>query len=108
MCVAVNFCKCYKTKDAESGSGFYRLVIPFTTKALSLKTDNFQEFTLHVSKNQKCSTYKFKAYIFAKSSLNDGLEWEKKMQKVVKMRSLIWWGELNLVEAVIKGDALIH
>eukprot|EP00957_Ditylum_brightwellii_P048522 3681988-Ditylum_brightwellii.AAC.1 len=81
MLVLVNLCKHYKSKDAESGSGFDPLAIPFIPRASSLKTENAQEFTLCVSWTEKKSTYKYKAVTFCNGSLEDILEWEKKLSK---------------------------
>eukprot|EP00957_Ditylum_brightwellii_P149873 11414338-Ditylum_brightwellii.AAC.1 len=60
MLVLVNLRKHYKSKDAESGSGFDPPAIPFIPRASSLKTENAQEFTFWVSLTKKKSTYKYK------------------------------------------------
>ena len=80
----VNLQKHYQAKDAESGSGFDPPAIPFIPKALSLKTENAQEFTLRISPTAKKSTYKYKAITFCNQSPEDVLEWEKKLYKVIK------------------------
>eukprot|EP00957_Ditylum_brightwellii_P171501 13056376-Ditylum_brightwellii.AAC.1 len=74
MSVLVNLCKHYKSKDAESGSGFDPLAIPFIPRASSLKLENAQEFTLWVSLTEKKSTYKYKAITFSNGSPEDVLE----------------------------------
>eukprot|EP00957_Ditylum_brightwellii_P031799 2411544-Ditylum_brightwellii.AAC.1 len=84
MLVLVNLRKHYKSKDAESSSSFDLLAIPFTPRASSLKTESAQEFTLWVSPTKKKSTHKYKAITFCNRSLEDILEWEKKLNKVIK------------------------
>eukprot|EP00957_Ditylum_brightwellii_P180457 13746311-Ditylum_brightwellii.AAC.1 len=84
MLVLVNLHKHYKSKDAESGSGFDPLAIPFIPRVSSLKTKNAQEFTLQVSLTEKKSMYKYKAITFCNGSPEDILEWEKKLSKVIK------------------------
>eukprot|EP00957_Ditylum_brightwellii_P140261 10687693-Ditylum_brightwellii.AAC.1 len=79
MSVLVNLRKHYKSKDAESGSGFNPPAIPFIPRASSLKLENAQEFTLWVSLTEKKSTYKYEAITFSNRSLEDVLEWEKKL-----------------------------
>eukprot|EP00957_Ditylum_brightwellii_P027951 2111795-Ditylum_brightwellii.AAC.1 len=73
MSVLVNLQKHYQAKDAENGSSFDPLAIPFILKALSLKTENVQEFTL-----------RYKAIAFCNGSPEDVFEWEKKLFKVIK------------------------
>eukprot|EP00957_Ditylum_brightwellii_P111586 8511306-Ditylum_brightwellii.AAC.1 len=53
MSVLMNLSKHYKPKDAESGSGFNPLAIPFIPRASSLKTENAQEFALRVPPDQE-------------------------------------------------------
>eukprot|EP00957_Ditylum_brightwellii_P005240 399910-Ditylum_brightwellii.AAC.1 len=77
MSVLVNLHKHYKSKDAESGSGFDPPAILFIPRASSLKTENTQEFTLWVSLTEKKSTYKYKAITLCNGSPEDILEWEK-------------------------------
>eukprot|EP00957_Ditylum_brightwellii_P123493 9415135-Ditylum_brightwellii.AAC.1 len=60
MLVLVNLCKYYKTKGAESSSSFDPPAILFIPRALSLKTENTQEFTLRVPPTEKKPTYKYK------------------------------------------------
>eukprot|EP00957_Ditylum_brightwellii_P049641 3764634-Ditylum_brightwellii.AAC.1 len=74
MAVLVNLQKHYKAKDAESSSGFDPPAIPFIPKALSLKTENAQEFTRRVSLMEKKLTYKYKAITFCNRSPEDILE----------------------------------
>eukprot|EP00957_Ditylum_brightwellii_P100483 7659607-Ditylum_brightwellii.AAC.1 len=74
MLLLVNLCKHYKSKDAESSSSFDPLEIPFIPRALSLKSENTQEFTLQVSPTKKKSTYKYKAITFSNGSPEDVLE----------------------------------
>eukprot|EP00957_Ditylum_brightwellii_P199479 15206548-Ditylum_brightwellii.AAC.1 len=74
MSVLVNLQNNYQAKDAESSSDFDPPVIPFIPKALSLKTENAQEFTLKVSTTEKKSTYKYKAITFCNRSPEDVLE----------------------------------
>eukprot|EP00957_Ditylum_brightwellii_P067547 5127946-Ditylum_brightwellii.AAC.1 len=81
MAVLVNLCKHYKSKDAESGSGFNSPAIPFIPRASNLKLENAQEFSLQVSLAEKKSTYKYKAVTFSNGSPDDVLEWEKKLSK---------------------------
>eukprot|EP00957_Ditylum_brightwellii_P121974 9301915-Ditylum_brightwellii.AAC.1 len=109
MSVLVNLRKHYKAKDAESGSSFDPLAISFIPRALSLKTENTQEFTLPVSPTKKKSTYKYKAISFCNGSPEDILEWEKKLNKVIKNKPVdAADGRFDLVEALLKGDALTH
>eukprot|EP00957_Ditylum_brightwellii_P101973 7772524-Ditylum_brightwellii.AAC.1 len=81
MSVLVNLQKHYQAKDTESSSGFDPPANPFILKALSLKKENAQEFTLRVSPTAKKSMYKYKAITFCKGSPEDILEWEKKLYK---------------------------
>eukprot|EP00957_Ditylum_brightwellii_P029845 2257901-Ditylum_brightwellii.AAC.1 len=107
MSVLVNLRKHYKSKDTESGSGFDPLAILFIPRALSLKMENTQEFTLWVSLTKKKSTYKYKAITFCNRSPEDILEWEKKFSKVIKNKPVDQAdGRFHLVEALLKGDAL--
>eukprot|EP00957_Ditylum_brightwellii_P019707 1486374-Ditylum_brightwellii.AAC.1 len=73
-------------EDAEVGSGFDPLAIPFIPKASTFETENSQEFNLCVSAAIKNSTYKFKAHTFANGSAKGMLEWEKKMQKIIECK----------------------
>eukprot|EP00957_Ditylum_brightwellii_P057378 4350808-Ditylum_brightwellii.AAC.1 len=109
MLVLVNLHKHYKSKGAESGSGFGPLAILFIPRASSLKMENAQEFTLQVSLTEKKSTYKYKAITFCNRSLEDILEWEKKLSKVIKNKPMdVADGRFDLVEALLEGDALTH
>eukprot|EP00957_Ditylum_brightwellii_P022048 1663538-Ditylum_brightwellii.AAC.1 len=109
MSVLVNLRKHYKSKDAESGSSFDPLTIPFIPRALSLKLENAQEFSLPVSPAEKKSTYKYKAITFSNRSPEDVLEWEKKLSKVIKNKPVdAVDGHFDLVEALLKGDTLTH
>eukprot|EP00957_Ditylum_brightwellii_P086427 6575680-Ditylum_brightwellii.AAC.1 len=109
MSVLMNLCKHYKAKDAESGNSFDPPAIPFIPKALSLKTENAQEFTLQVSSTGKKSTYKYKAITFCNGSPEDILEWEKKLNKVIKNKPKdATDGRFDLVEALLEGDTLTH
>eukprot|EP00957_Ditylum_brightwellii_P034167 2589187-Ditylum_brightwellii.AAC.1 len=101
--------KHFKTANAEVGSCFNSLVIPFIPKPSTLKTENSQEFNICITVTQKNSTYKFKAYTFANGSPKNVLEWEKKMQKIIKCKLVdTKEGKFDLVEAILKGDALTH
>eukprot|EP00957_Ditylum_brightwellii_P160417 12212374-Ditylum_brightwellii.AAC.1 len=109
MSVLVILRKHYKAKDAESSSGFDCPAIPFIPKASSLKTKNAQEFTLWVSLTKKKSTYKYKAITFCNRNPEDILEWEKKLNKVIKSKHVdAADGCFDLVEALLEGDALTH
>eukprot|EP00957_Ditylum_brightwellii_P105982 8084287-Ditylum_brightwellii.AAC.1 len=102
-------CKHFKTADAEVGSGFDPPVIAFIPKPSNLKIENLQEFNLHISTTKKDNTYKFKAHTFSNVSPKDILEWEKKMMKMVKCKLVdMAEGKFDLVEAILKGDALTH
>eukprot|EP00957_Ditylum_brightwellii_P010644 806124-Ditylum_brightwellii.AAC.1 len=81
MSVLVNLRNHYQAKDAESGIRFEPPAIPFILKALSLKTENAQEFMLRVSPTEKKSTYKYKGITFSNGSPEDVLKWEKKLFK---------------------------
>eukprot|EP00957_Ditylum_brightwellii_P201041 15323804-Ditylum_brightwellii.AAC.1 len=95
--------------DAEVGSGFNPPAIPFISKPSTLKAENYQEFNLCISAKKKNNTYKFKEHTFSNGSPKDILEWEKKMQKVVKYKPVdMTEGKFNLVEAILKGGALMH
>eukprot|EP00957_Ditylum_brightwellii_P196523 14973651-Ditylum_brightwellii.AAC.1 len=72
--------------DAEVGSGFDPPVIPFIPKTSTFKVENSQEFNLCISATKKDNTNKFKAHTFLNGSPKDILEWEKKMQKMVKCK----------------------
>eukprot|EP00957_Ditylum_brightwellii_P148979 11342711-Ditylum_brightwellii.AAC.1 len=103
MLVLVNLCKHYKTKDAESGSGFDPLAIPFIPRTSSLKMENIQEFTLWVSPTKKKSTYKYKDITFCNGSPEDILEWKKKLSKVIKNKPVdVADGRFDLVEALLE------
>eukprot|EP00957_Ditylum_brightwellii_P096711 7365688-Ditylum_brightwellii.AAC.1 len=109
MLALVNLRKHYKSKDAESGSGFDPPAIPFIPRASSLKLENAQEFSLWVSPAEKKSTYKYKAVTFSNRSPEDVLEWEKKLSKVIKNKPVDAADRrFDLVEALLKGDALMH
>eukprot|EP00957_Ditylum_brightwellii_P067642 5134412-Ditylum_brightwellii.AAC.1 len=97
--VLKNFQKHYKSKDAESGSGFDPPAIRFIPKASNLKMEIAQEFTLQVSLREKKSTY----------NPEDILELEKKLNKVIKNKPVDTAdGCFDLVEALLEGDALTH
>eukprot|EP00957_Ditylum_brightwellii_P000207 16554-Ditylum_brightwellii.AAC.1 len=64
MSLMANICKCYKRSYAEKGSRFDPPAILFIPKATTLKTDNAQEFNLHVTLTNKQLICKFKAYAF--------------------------------------------
>eukprot|EP00957_Ditylum_brightwellii_P018666 1402356-Ditylum_brightwellii.AAC.1 len=81
MSVLVNLRKHYKSKDTESSSDFNPPAILCIPRALSLKIENAQEFTLWVSPTKKKSTYKYKAITFCNGIPEDILEWEKKLSK---------------------------
>eukprot|EP00957_Ditylum_brightwellii_P203296 15334050-Ditylum_brightwellii.AAC.1 len=92
MSVLVNLWKHHKAKDAESSSGFNPLAIPFIPRALSLKLENVQEFSLWVSPAEKKSTYKYKA-----------------LSKVIKNKPVdAADGRFDLVRALLEGDVLMH
>eukprot|EP00957_Ditylum_brightwellii_P143199 10910978-Ditylum_brightwellii.AAC.1 len=93
-----NLCKHFKTADADVGSGFDPFAIPFIPKTSTLKVKNSQEFNLCIFATKKDNTYKFKAHTFLNGSPNDILEWEKKMQKIIRCK---------LVD-ILEGDALTH
>eukprot|EP00957_Ditylum_brightwellii_P041363 3132420-Ditylum_brightwellii.AAC.1 len=108
MLLMVNLCKHYNRSDAEKGSRFDPPAIPFVPKATMLKIDNAQEFILHVSPMSKQSTYKFKAYTFSNRTA-DVLEWEKWLAIVIKNKPIkTAKSKFDLVEAMLKGDALTH
>eukprot|EP00957_Ditylum_brightwellii_P027169 2054050-Ditylum_brightwellii.AAC.1 len=95
--------------DAEVGSGFDPPAIPLILKTSTLKTENFKEFDLCIVATNKNSIYKFKSHTYVNGSPKDVLEWEKKMQKIVKCKSVdTMEGKFDLVEAILKGDALMH
>eukprot|EP00957_Ditylum_brightwellii_P060044 4558911-Ditylum_brightwellii.AAC.1 len=109
MLVLMNLRKHYKSKDAESSSGFNPPAILFILREWSLKMENTQEFTLQVSLTKKKSIYKFKAITFCNGSPEDILEWEKKLSKVIKNKPVdMADGRFDLVEALLEGDALTH
>eukprot|EP00957_Ditylum_brightwellii_P093246 7100613-Ditylum_brightwellii.AAC.1 len=71
--------------------------------------ENAQEFTLQVFPTEKKSTYKYKDITFFVRSPEDILEWEKKLNKVIKNKPVdATDGRFNLVEALLEGDALMH
>eukprot|EP00957_Ditylum_brightwellii_P159867 12169228-Ditylum_brightwellii.AAC.1 len=72
--------------DAEVGSGFNPPVIPFIPKTSTLKVKNSQEFNICISATKKDNTYKFKVHTFSNGSPKYILEWEKKMQKLIKCK----------------------
>eukprot|EP00957_Ditylum_brightwellii_P099733 7597577-Ditylum_brightwellii.AAC.1 len=95
--------------DAEVGSGFNPPAIPFIPKPSTLKVENFQEFNLCIFATKKDNTYKFKAHTFSNVSSKDILEWEKKMQKIVKCKLVeMAEGKFDLIEAILKGDTLMN
>eukprot|EP00957_Ditylum_brightwellii_P041504 3143418-Ditylum_brightwellii.AAC.1 len=95
--------------DAEGGSGFDPPAIPFIPRTSTLKTENSEELNLCISANNKNSTCNFKAYAFANGSLKDMLEWEKKVQKIIKCKPVVMAaGKFNLVEEILEGDTLTH
>eukprot|EP00957_Ditylum_brightwellii_P088041 6706522-Ditylum_brightwellii.AAC.1 len=104
-----NLRKHYKRSDTEKGSGFDPPAIPFIHKATLLKTDNAQEFNLHVSLTSKQLVYKFKAYTFSNGMAEDVLEWGKWLAIVIKNKPIeIAKSKFDLVEAILEGDALTH
>eukprot|EP00957_Ditylum_brightwellii_P187821 14300823-Ditylum_brightwellii.AAC.1 len=95
--------------DAEVGSGFDPPVILVIPKTSTLKTENSQEFNLHIPVTNKKSMYKFKAHTFENGSPKDVLEFEKKMQKIVKCKLMdMAEGKFDLVEVLLEGNALRH
>eukprot|EP00957_Ditylum_brightwellii_P180125 13721010-Ditylum_brightwellii.AAC.1 len=105
----LTLCKHFKIANAEVGSGFDPPAITFIPKTSTLKTENSQEFNLLISATKKNSTYKFKAHTFANGSPNGMLEWEKKMQKIIKCKPVdMVECKFDLVEAIPKRDALTH
>eukprot|EP00957_Ditylum_brightwellii_P008626 654641-Ditylum_brightwellii.AAC.1 len=101
--------KHFKTVDAEVESDFDPLVIPFIPKPSTLKNENSQEFNICITATNKKLTYKFKAYTFTNGSPKDMLEWEKKMQKIVKCKLVdMAEGKFNLMKAILEGDTLMH
>eukprot|EP00957_Ditylum_brightwellii_P139937 10663623-Ditylum_brightwellii.AAC.1 len=99
--------KHFKMVDAQVRSGFDPPAIPFIPKISTLKTENSQEFNLHISATNTNSTYKFKAHTFANGSLKDMLKWEKTMQTIVKCKPVdIVEGKFDLDEAILEGNAL--
>eukprot|EP00957_Ditylum_brightwellii_P185705 14138759-Ditylum_brightwellii.AAC.1 len=109
MSVLVNLIKHYKSKDADSSSSFDPPAIPFIPRALSLKMENTQEFTLRASLTKKKSIYKYKAITFCNGSPEGILEWEKKLSKVIKNKPVDTAdGRFDLVKALLEGDALTH
>eukprot|EP00957_Ditylum_brightwellii_P032925 2496557-Ditylum_brightwellii.AAC.1 len=79
-------CKHFKITDAEVGSGFDPPAIPFLPKPSILKVENFQEFNLCISTTKKDNTYKLKVHTFLNVPPKNILEWEKKMQKIIKCK----------------------
>eukprot|EP00957_Ditylum_brightwellii_P044013 3340418-Ditylum_brightwellii.AAC.1 len=71
--------------NAEIGNGFDLPAIPFIPKTSTLKVKNSQEFNLCISATKKDNTYKFKVHAFSNGSPKDILEWEKKIQMIVKL-----------------------
>eukprot|EP00957_Ditylum_brightwellii_P027215 2057346-Ditylum_brightwellii.AAC.1 len=109
MHVMQNICIYFKTVDAEVGSSFDPSAIPFVPKVTTLKADNAQEFNLCMSNNNKNSMYKFNAFTFSNGTTEDVLEWEKKMKKLVKWKSVdIAEGQFDLVEVLLEGDTLTY
>eukprot|EP00957_Ditylum_brightwellii_P210721 15365302-Ditylum_brightwellii.AAC.1 len=95
--------------DAEVGSGIDPPVSLFIPNPSTLIVENSQEFNLCISTAKKDNTYKFKAHTFSNGFPEDILEWEKKMQKIVKCKLVVMAeGKFDLVEAILKGDALMH
>eukprot|EP00957_Ditylum_brightwellii_P166626 12683821-Ditylum_brightwellii.AAC.1 len=59
--------------------------------------------------SNKNSIYKYKSSTFLDGMLEDVLEWEKKMNKVVKCKLMdTAERKFDLVEALLEGDALTH
>eukprot|EP00957_Ditylum_brightwellii_P028530 2154578-Ditylum_brightwellii.AAC.1 len=109
MSQMANLRKHYKRSDAEKGSRFNSPAIPFISKATSLKLDNAQEFNLRVSLTRKQSTYKFKAHAFSNGMVEDVLEWGKWLVIVIKNKPIeTAKNKFDLVEAILKGNALTH
>eukprot|EP00957_Ditylum_brightwellii_P175561 13367021-Ditylum_brightwellii.AAC.1 len=74
-----------------------------------LKLDNAQEFNLCVSPTSKQSTYEFNAHTFANGTAEDLLEWEKQLAIIIKNKPIeTAKSEFDLVEVILKGDALTH
>eukprot|EP00957_Ditylum_brightwellii_P114662 8743985-Ditylum_brightwellii.AAC.1 len=94
MLLMANLCRHYKKSDAKKGSRFDPPAIPFISKATILKTDNTQEFNLCDSLTSKQSTYKFKAYKFSNGTAKDPTKTAE--------------SKFDLVEAILKGDVLMH
>eukprot|EP00957_Ditylum_brightwellii_P009072 685681-Ditylum_brightwellii.AAC.1 len=73
----------------------------------ALKVENSQEFNLCISATKKDNTYKFKTCTFLNGLPEDILEWEEKVQKIVKCNLVdTVEGKFELVEAILEGDAL--
>eukprot|EP00957_Ditylum_brightwellii_P117873 8991680-Ditylum_brightwellii.AAC.1 len=72
--------------DVGVGSGFDPPVIPCIPKTFILKSNNSQGSTLYISAANKHLIYRFKVHIFCNRSLEDVLEWEKKIQNMVKCK----------------------
>eukprot|EP00957_Ditylum_brightwellii_P005483 419632-Ditylum_brightwellii.AAC.1 len=59
--------------------------------------------------SNKNSTYKYKVFTFLNGAPENVLEWEKKMNTVVKCKLVDTMEvKFDLVEALLKGDALTH
>eukprot|EP00957_Ditylum_brightwellii_P005232 399605-Ditylum_brightwellii.AAC.1 len=109
MSVMVNLRKHYKRSDAERDSSFDPPAILFIPKATMLKTDNAQEFNLQVTPASKQSTYKLKACMFSKRTAEDILECQKWLTIVIKNKLIsIAKSKFDLVEAILKGNVLMH
>eukprot|EP00957_Ditylum_brightwellii_P085825 6528398-Ditylum_brightwellii.AAC.1 len=107
MSIVQNIQKHFKTADGEVRSSFDPPAIPFAPKATTLKAENSQEFSLYMTVSNKNSIYKNKVFTFLNDTLEDLLEWEKKMNKVIKCKLLdMVEGKFDLVGALLRGDAL--
>eukprot|EP00957_Ditylum_brightwellii_P121066 9234722-Ditylum_brightwellii.AAC.1 len=95
--------------DTGVGNSFNPPVIHFVPKATTLKAENAQEFSLCMSISNKHSIYKYKSFTFANVTPKYVLEWEKKMNKVLKCKPVdTAEGQFDMVEALLKGDDLTH
>eukprot|EP00957_Ditylum_brightwellii_P177152 13495263-Ditylum_brightwellii.AAC.1 len=102
-------CKHYKRSDAERDSRVNPPAILFIPKDTTLKTDNAQEFNLHVTPASKQSTYKFKAYTSLNGMTKDVLEWEKWLAITIKNKLIeIAKSKFDLVKAILEGNVLTH
>eukprot|EP00957_Ditylum_brightwellii_P111734 8521994-Ditylum_brightwellii.AAC.1 len=109
MLLMANLCKHYKWSVVEKGSRFDPPAILFCPKANKLKMDNVQEFNLCDYPTNKQSTYKFKAHPFLNGMAKDVLEWGKQLAIAIKSKPVkSAKSKFDLVEAILKGNALMH